>query len=322
MSEENQQKPKKSMCDNLKDSVFERIEHTEPYSRWHFLYQESFVWLLWLMSILIGAFATAVVLFVMKYRQFALYEATHDNLFTFIVSALPYIWFAVFACMTLVAVYNMKCTKRGYRYSVPVILLSSLGFSVIGGVVLQSFGLGFAVDHMLGQRVPMYTSQEKLEKFVWQAPEEGRLIGRQVLSTVAPTSTIIFEDIEGNRWNFCVEELSERDLEILASERLVRIVGTTTDETMKRFHACGAFSWLHDKDVSMQTLMNQRQDFLEQAHRHMLRAHERLELFEDKIAFDLDGDNERGERYIPSLNTDDFGLCAETMAVKRIEGAR
>ncbi len=301
----------------LKECVFRRIESTDikPLSRWHFLYQESFMWSLWLLSVLVGALATAVILYVLKNRHFAVYLATHENFFEFIVEVLPYVWFLLLVSMALLAVYNIKCTNRGYRRSLPTILLSSLALSIGIGTVLQTFGFGFTVDRMLGNHMPLYTSQQKFDERLWQAPMEGRLIGRQVLSTVAPTSTIIFEDIDGNRWNFCVSELSERERELLASEQTVRMIGTTTVAGAKIFHACGILSWTTEHEPTMRHLGEEKREFIARARERMV--HKILESApEDRL---MAVGMTEVDTYAMNVGADSSALCAETLMIRRLE---
>lgn len=248
----------------LKETLFERIEmeHVVPRSRLFFRSRECVVWFLWFISVVVGALAVAVSLFVVFHRQYALYEATHDNFLTFMVAVLPYVWIAAFGVMVFAAVYNLRHTKRGYRYSLSTIVLSSVLVSIVGGVSLQLAGLGFAIDHHLGERMGMYMSQEKLERVMWQAPEQGRLLGRQVLPTVSPTTTVIFEDTSGARWRIAINELSERDMALLASAKEVRLLGTTTSSTLQHFHACGAFPMMVTREMTNEERNQERQRFV------------------------------------------------------------
>ncbi len=79
---------------SLKQTVLARIdqENVCPRGRWLFHSRECVVWTLWLVTVLVGALAVAVSLFVIAQRQYALYEATHDNFLTFLVTVLPYLW--------------------------------------------------------------------------------------------------------------------------------------------------------------------------------------------------------------------------------------
>ena len=61
-----------------------------PRSRRFFQTRECAVWVLWLISVVVGALAVAVTFFVLNHRQYALYEATHENFFTFMVEVLQW----------------------------------------------------------------------------------------------------------------------------------------------------------------------------------------------------------------------------------------
>lgn len=268
----------------LKESLLKRIETEDvcPRSRWFFMVQECFIWTFWLLSVVVGAFAVAVSLFVAVHHQYALYEATHENLFTFMVEVLPYLWLAVFGSTVYLAVYNLRHTRRGYKYSLTTILLSSLILSFAGGSALQYFGLGYTIDNILGQQMQIYVSQEKLEERLWQVPDEGRLVGKMILSTSAPTTTIIFHDIDDNRWNMNISELSERDIKLLRLDRTVRLLGEVKNGQLNIFHACGVFPWMHDNEMTMEEMSLERKAFVEQVYNHMKKAEDRLELIENE----------------------------------------
>lgn len=260
--------PKKPKC--LKTSLFERIEseHVCPRSRFFFRGRECFVWFLWLLSVVVGAFAVAVSLFVVTHQQYALYEATHENVFTYLVEVLPYLWMVIFGLMVYIALYNLRHTAHGYRHPVWMVLASSVVLSFAGGTALHMFGIGYSVDNILGQHMQAYLSQGKLEHKLWQDPAEGRMVGRQVLSTVSPTTTVIFEDITGHRWRMDVTELHPRDVALLASGEKVRLMGKAINEEVSLFHACGSFPLLLERDVTMERMSAERDEFLARIRNH------------------------------------------------------
>lgn len=250
---------------DLKQCVLSRIndEQVCPRSRLFFHSRECFVWFFWFLSILVGAFAIAVLLYVVSHNQYELYEATHENWLTFTIDALPYLWIFMFGLMAAVAVYNLRHTKNGYRKPLWFIFASSVVLSFAGGSALQFFGLGYAIDDTLGRHMDMYESHDKLQERMWQHPSEGRLVGMQVFSTLSPTTTVIFQDKAGQRWQMDVTELPRKDRDLLAAERKVRVLGMTTDSTFFRFHACGAFPWMSDHNVPLDEMNKERRAFIE-----------------------------------------------------------
>lgn len=292
---------------NLRQSVLERIETDKvcPHGRLLFVCRDSAVWLAWLLSVVVGAVAVAVTLYVLARSSSVFYEATHDSFVAFLFDVVPYAWLLIFTLMVVLAVTNLRYTKRGYRYTVVQIMASSVVLSLAGGAVLQLAGLGAVIDSRLGTGMPMYVSQDKMETALWQAPADGRLVGRQVETTVAPTSTIIFEDSAGARWTLDVSELSPYDLKLLSGLESVRIVGTTSNAVENRFHACATFPWKLENLPG--GISAQRQAFLERMYAHTERANDRVKLIE-------------AATFAPGVfDPVEMNTCANLAMMKRVE---
>ena len=248
---------------SCKDSVMNRIEGEGicPRPKSYFTRHEALVWGLWMLSIVIGALAVAIMFFAFVHHQFALYEATHESFGTFLIDALPYLWISAFALMAVVAVYNLRHTKHGYRYPIWQIVVSSLVLSVAGGTALHFLGFGYVVDHALGQEMSRYPSQEKLEARLWQSPDDGRLLGRVTKQMQPPSMLTTFTDVNGLKWMLDTRELSESERELLFSEKNVKLVGVISNYDAFVFHTCGAFPWLMDRQVTRDDFMATREAF-------------------------------------------------------------
>lgn len=299
--------PETTSC---KGSVMSRIEGGEvcPRSKTFFQTRECAVWVLWLISVVVGALAVAVTFFVLNHRQYALYKATHDNFFAFMVEVLPFLWIVVFGLMVFVGVYELRRTKRGYRYPLWQIFGSSLLLSLAGGAALQLFGFGYSADHILGQYMTMYNSQEKIEQKMWQAPDEGRLLGRFGGPLPAPSSLVRFTDVTGNEWGVNVDELSMKERELLLQDEIVRLIGQITDGEMGVFYSCGAFPWMLDKPMTREDLRAAKEAFEVKIEGYKERS--------EHMMYRLDGrggdeDNENDEVETP---------CGEIELVRRLDG--
>lgn len=296
---------------SCKDKVMSRIECEGicPRSKTFFKTRECAVWALWAVSVVVGALAVAVTLFVIAHRQYALYEATHDNFLTFMVEALPYLWIVMFALMVGVAVYNLRHTKGGYRYPLWQIFGSSMVLSLAGGATLHVFGFGYFIDHELGEQMRMYTSQEKMEMRMWQNPEDGRLLGKVSavpLPSEAP-GVVTFTDVSGKDWKVDVSDLAPHELDLLTKEENVRLIGVMTEGDML-FHSCGAFPWLLDKPAKREDLEAARVAFEDKLHSYEERLEEKMPQLRG-----IDDENEEKEK-----NVEDDSLCANSMPVKRM----
>lgn len=260
---------------NLKDQVLTRIDREKvcPRGRFLFLCYDSLVWLFWGLSVAVGSVAVAVSLFVITNSRTALYEVTHGSFWMFLVQNAPWLWLVLFGIMVMFAILNLKYSRRGYRLAVVHIMASSVLLSIVGGGLLQVVSVGYMVDSMLGKRVALYSSQQKMERELWLMPHEGRLVGRQVLSTTAPTSTVIFEDATGVRWTMDVRDMPAKDMMLLSTNQSVRIVGTTTYPHERRFHACGALPWEVKGDGAVMPITrDERRDFFVRMYEHQAKT--------------------------------------------------
>lgn len=248
--------PRQSNQD-LKSQILNRIESDSlcPRSRLAYNSRECAVWGLWFLTVLIGAIAVAISLFVIMQRQYSFYEATHETFLSFVFEFIPYLWFTIFSLMVLLAVYNLRHTKTGYRYPLGQIFASSIVLSLAGGALLHLAGVGFSLDKQIGLLADNYQSQEKIEMRLWQQPNEGRLVGVLVSPTnQIPSNSVLFEDIEGVRFETSIEELQEADIDLLVGGGRVRVLGQIQSTEPPHFHACAVFPWVYEHEYSVSEL--------------------------------------------------------------------
>lgn len=295
---------------SVKDRVFTVIDehNVEPRSKYVFHCQNGLVWSVWLATVLLGALATAILLFTSSYRYYDMYEAMHDNFVTFFVQALPVLWVLAFIVLMYVAMRGLRATRRGYKLSPMWIAGSSVGVSLVLGFLANMSGFGFVVDKFFGEYAPMYYSQAEREAKLWQQPAEGRLLGRQV--GTKQTDMIVFIDTTGTSWQIDVLELHTRDRALLAAQQQVRVLGQQMNKADKLFHACGVFPWMMDKQHSIADLSKERKEFVDKIYGHMNTANKRLEQFESAAFGAADPNGE------PSM-----AKCAEIAAVRRMSAA-
>lgn len=262
----------------MKDAILKRLEAEgiTPRSRIYFLAHEYALWGAWGATVLLGAVSLAVLSFSSVYMGYALYEATHVNLLTFLIDALPVLWFGAVLLMVVAAYFNMRHTKKGYKYPVILVIGSSLGFSVLGGVVLHYLGAGFYFDRFLGEVSNAYESRMEFEAHLWQAPKQGRLVGHAELpDETGAIKGLLFTDIEDESWQLIPEGLSKREAEMLRSGRKVKIIVATTSETRAEvFIACGVFPWMMDEVPVIAKWREDRHKFLERVEERRERVRE------------------------------------------------
>lgn len=249
-----EQKPKTILTDSIMNKI--ESEQVCPRSKWSFQCVECWVWLMWGLSVLVGSLAFAVSLFVMRYWQYSLYEATHENFLTLVVDSLPFLWLVVFAVMVLVSLHNLRRTNTGYRHGLGKIVFSSVALSITIGGAMQYAGFGYFVDRTLGNNLDMYLSQDEIEREIWQAPEQGRLLGKQI---AVEQDWIIFKDILDHQWSMDTGELHADDMMILVRAENAHIIGVKTADNT--FTACGVLEWKYDSRATMSQLKTEKEQF-------------------------------------------------------------
>lgn len=284
---------------SIKDKIMQQVESGAvcPRSKSWFACIEGLIWLLWGATVLFGAISIAIFSSAFVKRSRDIFEATHASPFEFFVSVLPFIWIGVFALMTALAWYNLRCTKRGYRYPALHIIGSSLLFTIAGGMVLHFAGVGELLDRELGKRMPMYMSQDKMELKLWQAPEEGRLVG--MLATSTGETKAIFTDLQGTTWALNLTELREPDRIRLFSNEKVRVLGVPAIGTTT-LYACGVFPWMFDRTMPPAKISQEREAFVERMY-----------------AFKDEKDRLEGLQ-LAAREGREMGKCAELKIIERI----
>lgn len=270
-----------SMNNKIKESVLDRLEREgiTPRSRLYWMSYEYAFWSAWLLSVVLGAVALAVLSFTSLYIGYSLYEATHPTFLTFFFATLPYLWFLTFVGLTLVAYFNLRNTKRGYKYSLYLVVGSSFGFSVLGAVMLHSLGTGYYLDYYLGEHLDSYQSRAEFEAQMWQNPLAGRLLGAVKVLDEDDLERVRFIDVKNEEWDVTITELRPKDSELLLSGHKVRmLVATTTEEIRDGVVACAVFPWILDTAPGVERWRAERKNFVEDVEERKAKL---LELVED-----------------------------------------
>jgi NADH:ubiquinone oxidoreductase subunit 5 (subunit L)/multisubunit Na+/H+ antiporter MnhA subunit len=212
------------MDKKLSENVIRELDKSglNPRPRWHFLLKRSVFWFVASISVLLGAVAIAVMIFVF----FDYDEETQQYLdqvsVGHILLTIPYLWLIVLAFLIFLTHLGIKHTKGGYRYSVLQVAVTASVFSVVLGAAMNEFGVGEKIDGYLNEVVPYYDSLEYTSKDQWSQPRNG-LLGGTVVSVV-DQNDIVLEDFQHQQWKLDVSEIQE-DLPFLEQGDVVKIVG-------------------------------------------------------------------------------------------------
>jgi hypothetical protein len=226
---------------NISQKVLEEIKNKkiEPTARWRFLLHDYFLWATLAASIIIGSFAFSIIIFMIRNNDWEIYEKS-GGLFDFVMSTLPYFWLAILAGIIFLAEYNLRHTKRGYRFEMVGIIISSVALSVIFGSALYKSGFGQKLEMLAAKKMPFYQMLTDHRERIWNQPDRGLLAGEVIM--IDQNGQFSLVDLVEKKWRVIGEDIEFRRVEPLVIGRWVRIVGEKIDEDI--FRAVQIRPWL------------------------------------------------------------------------------
>ena len=203
-------------------------EKIAPKPRWHFLLKDYVIRITGTISLMIGAGAVSVMIYLFKYNGWEIQEKTNKSLWEFFLLTLPYFWIIFLGLFIFILYYNLKHTKSGYRYPLWFIIISSILASVILGSVFFLFGLGEKIDNILGEQAPFYNTVINRHLDFWFNPEEGRLTG--IVSAENDDRNFEIIDPKGDTWQI-IAGPQVLSTELIKLKEPVDLVGHVLDNS-------------------------------------------------------------------------------------------
>lgn len=251
--------------DPLAERVLSRIESERiaPRPRWTFSAKNIAFWALGALAVLLGALAVAAGLFELAVVDWRLSSVTHPNFVSFFFSAAPVLWGVALALFIGFGYVNIRRTRHGYRYPLPLIMIGAVLTSLTLGSVLYLAGFGGRIEAALGDHPPFYRPILVAERAWWSAPQRGLLLG-EVTAVGPDLDSFTLRDASGKSWDVNAADLRNRDLAAIARGGTLRVVGLPAEEgglpageagqsasstpappasTPPEFHACFIFPW-------------------------------------------------------------------------------
>ena len=153
---------------NVKKQVLTDIKERgiTPTSRFYFVTKNYFFGLLFVVSVLVGAISFSSILHDLVLGS-AFYLGT--PLFvapTVFVQSIPLFWLALLVIFTLSAWFNFKRTDGAHRKENAIIVLASILFSLLLGLLMFQVGMSGQLDRVLKAYVPLYRAsvEDRLER--------------------------------------------------------------------------------------------------------------------------------------------------------------
>lgn len=220
-----------------------REDNVTPKPRWEFLLKNSAIWTAGITSLIIGGFATSIIIYGLRNDDFDALTETGDSALETILIALPYFWLLLLAIFIFIAHYNYKHTKRGYRNKLSTVLIASVLISVALGIIFYDLGAGKAIDRLLSENAPPYAQYVHPRVQIWIQPEKGRLAGFVIERK--DEQTFIIHDFQKHDWTVTTKQPIPHELipvRVLPKPLKVRCLGKKIDD--ETFDAHRIMPWI------------------------------------------------------------------------------
>lgn len=171
-------------------------QHIQPKKRWEFLFKNYALWIFFVLAIVLGSLASSVTIFMMKHGAWS-GHIPNFHPFKRLLANLPLFWLISLSLFAILAWYDFKNTKRGYKYHPLLVVFASVVVSFIIGAGIYQGGLGERLEDIFFRRVPLYQEMFRHGGRMFVEPDKGHLAG---LVTSIESDSITVEDFRGTLW--------------------------------------------------------------------------------------------------------------------------
>ncbi len=210
---------------NFDQELLGKIKEKKIIPKWHFLLKDYVVWFFGVLSLIIGSLSFSVIIYLAKFNDWEAYNQIGESFLSFIFLTLPYFWILFLIFFMAIVYYNIKHTKRGYRYSLFAILFGNIVVSILFGAIFFRAGVGQAIDDVLGARAPFYSEVINRQMYFWCQVNEGRLAG--IVLEIKDDNNFILIDIHQRKWAIA------HNIEVISKIKIknpVRLIGEKIDD--------------------------------------------------------------------------------------------
>lgn len=226
------------VLDTIKD------KQIKPKSHWEFLLKDSAVWILFGLSIFVGSLASSVIIFLLRHDPSVTSLSVHP--LKDLMLKIPYFWIVLLVIFLLVAFYNAKHTKHGYRYNSYLIIIISILLSLITGAGIYITRGAEKIENSFYHKVPAYRQMTDHRGKMFIDPQAGMIAGH---ITSIKDNMIHVQCFDQKIWAVVLP--SEISFDVATGMRL-RIMGELLDE--ENFEASEIIPWFKDHHFERKNL--------------------------------------------------------------------
>lgn len=214
---------------DIADKTLELIEGKKirPLPKWRFQARSGFLWFFLSLSLAAAAMAIATIIFIVSDYDWEINGALHKGVLESIFYAVPYFWLGVLVFFIVLAYYDFRSTRKGYRYNVALAVGGTASLSLVAGILLFYSGLNSQIHDAVSRRFPAYGWLVYDKSDLWNNAEKG-FLGGSVIDAESSDSFII-RDPDGVIWRISGNGLEWFDPALPKAGVRVRLTGRMSD---------------------------------------------------------------------------------------------
>jgi len=172
-------------------------EQVKPIPRWRFTIKDALIWLIFIFCVLFGALAFSVILFAIQQVDFSLPGHLSHSWFELLLGLVPLFWIFSLIIFLILAIFSIKNSKRGYKFTSPALVGFAAALSILIGTLFFISGGAQWLENAFATKVNIYEGIEERKTQVWSMPEDGFLSGTIISVN---DSTFELNDLKGKSW--------------------------------------------------------------------------------------------------------------------------
>ncbi len=166
---------------SISENVIKKInkENIKPKPRYVFVLKNMLLWLMGCISIILGAISFSIIIYLFSSQNNLLLNRFGANIWEIVFALIPLLWLVFLISFSFLFYFNLKKTKRAYKYSPLLIFFIGLIISLILGSSFYLLGFSKKIDSYLAHRVEsrFYNHYLNPQMKFWSQPGKGRLSG-------------------------------------------------------------------------------------------------------------------------------------------------
>jgi hypothetical protein len=190
--------------------------------RWRFTFPNLFMWMVMFTSIIAGALAFSIILFSIQQIDFDLISHMSNSRLEWWLGMLPFLWIITVIIFLALAVFGMKYTRKGYKFTLKSMVGINVAFSILAGTLFFIGGGAAWMEGVFADNIRVYESVHAKKMKMWSMPEEGYLAG--YLQQISDTKAVL-KDFDEKEWVIDLGEAMISQAVKLETKELVKIIG-------------------------------------------------------------------------------------------------